>query len=556
MFKMISEAFRRHKKDIVIIILLSVINSLVSGISILVLIPILDFIDVGGGSDIGMFSFALDIFAKVPYIARVSIVLLVYVILMVSTAMLNRYLKIYNTKFVQKYIKELRTNLYNTVIYSDWEHFSAENHDDLLNSFTSEISKISSAITSIITLFSVILAAITQIGIALSLNVALTILVLVIGGIMLFALKKFFAIAKENGERMRLANREYLREIRGQINSIMEIKSYGVESFNKEILDEVLDEYESTNIINTKTSTIPSMLYSSGSAIFVAVLFFVANIILKIDVTKLVLILYIFVRIWPIFNKIHGQIQLISSSLPSFENVEKLLSNLDSNPDIGQHETKLMPLTDEIKFNNVSFSYLNSPEKVLDSVTFSIKANSITALQGKSGVGKSTIVNLLMGLLKPDSGEIKIDNVVLTDKNIQSFRNKIGYMPQDPIVLNNTIRENIARFNPKVTDDEIYKALKESQAYDFVKKLPDGIDTLMGNKGVRLSGGEKQRIVLARVLARRPSILILDEATSALDKENEENIQKIIKSLSDNLTVIVISHRQSSVENADYVINF
>lgn len=554
MLKLLSGAYKNNKKEMIIIVLLSVINSLVSGVSILILIPILDFLEIGGSSDIGVFSFALSIFSGMDYIVRVVIVLLIYVMLMVSVAVLNRFIKIYNAKFVQKYIKELRAKVYNAVINSDWEHFAAQKHADLLNSFTSEISKISNAVTSFIRLFSILLTSITQVAIALTLNVELTLLVMVVGGIMLFALRKYFAIAKQNGERMRVANKQYLGEIRGQLNSIKEIKSYGVEDYNKELLNEVLDEFEHSNLRKIEMATKPPMLYSISSAVFISILFFIANVILKIDMVSLALILYIFMRIWPIFSNVQGQIQSILSSLPSAENVEKLLVDLKSVPTRASSDIKAVSFKNEIKFDNISFSYLNSDEVVLENISFTIKANTITAIKGKSGVGKSTIVNLLMGLLKPTEGEIRIDNVVLDNENIQAFRKKIGYMPQDPIMLNRTIKENIARFNPTVTEDEIYMALEKAQALDFVKRLPDGIDTLMGNKGVRLSGGEKQRIVLARVLAKSPSILILDEATSALDKENEENIQNIIKNLSDNVTVIVISHRQSSIENAESII--
>lgn len=555
MLKMIKETFKKFRREMITIILLSVVNSLLSGINIVILIPILELMEIGGDTDLGVFSFAVSMFDGVSYGARLAMILLAFVVLMISKALLTRFIRIYNTKFVQTYIKDMRRRVYDAVIDSNWELFSAQKHDDLLNSFTSEISKTSNAITSFTSLISVVLTSATQIAIAFAINVPLTILILLLGTIMFFALRRFFVIAKENGERMRVANRSYLHEIRSQLNSVKEIKSYGVETYHKEILEEVLGEYETANIKKTEMASLPALIYSFSSTIVVAVLIYISNVVLEIDMMNLVLIVYIFAKIWPVFKKFHNQIQTLVSCAPSFENLDRTLSDLQSSAKEEEAEDATIPLNGEITFNHVSFSYLNADELVLDDISFSIKANQITALQGKSGIGKTTIVNLLMGLLIPLEGEILVDGLPLNKSNIRAWRKSVGYMPQDPIILNKTIRENISRFNPGASDDEIFAALEKAQALAFVSKLPDGLDTLMGNKGARLSGGEKQRIVLARVLTSRPSVLILDEATSALDNENERNIQKTIQSLKDSMTIVNIAHRQSTIDGADHVIH-
>ncbi|BES66412.1 ABC transporter ATP-binding protein [Gottschalkiaceae bacterium SANA] len=555
MFKMINRTFKKFKKEMIFIIFLSVVNSLISGINIVILIPILELMEIGGDSNLGVFSFAVHIFDGMSYSMRLLVILSVFVVLMISKALLTRFIKIYNTKFVQKYIKEMRQRVYDAVIDSNWELFSAQKHDDLLNSFTSEILKTSNAITTFTSLISVVLTSITQIAIAFAINVPLTILILIVGSILFFALKNFFAIAKKNGERMRLANRSYLHEIRSQLNSVKEIKSYGVENYHKEILDEVLGEYQAANIKKVEMSSLPSLIYSTSSTIIVALLIYISNVVLEIDMMNLILIVYIFAKIWPVFKKFHNQIQTLVSCAPSFENLERTLSNLKSSIKETDFEEITIALKEKITFNHVTFTYLNSSERVINDINFSIKANEITALKGKSGIGKSTIVNLLMGLLIPVEGEILVDGLALNENNIRAWRKSIGYMPQDPIILNKSIRENITRFNPGVTDEEIYMALEKAQALEFVGKLPHGLDTLMGNKGVRLSGGEKQRIVLARALASHPSVLILDEATSALDNENERNIQETIQTLKDRITIISIAHRQSTIDGADHVIH-
>lgn len=551
---MVRNAFKNYKKEMLVTIFLSVINSLTKGVSIVMLIPMLNIINIKG-TDIGVFSFAINLFSSLPYGERVAVLLLVYVLLMLFTSALSRFMAIYNTKFVQKYVKQLRLNVYNAVLDADWEVLTAQKHDDLLNSFTNETAKISKALMVFPAIISVIITALTQIAIALTLNVTLTVIVIVVGSTFFFAFRRFFDIARKDGERMRLANRKYLSEIRMQLVSIKEIKSYGVEEFHKDLLHEVLDEYEAANIKRTRMSTLPTILFSMSSTILIAIIFYIANVIMKVEMMELVLIVYIFSKIWPIFSRLHNQIQTINNALPFFYNVDKTMEILDSTEkeqgDVSGH----IDLKKEINYKNVTFSYAYSNEKVLNNTSFTIKANTITALNGKSGVGKSTIVNLLMGLLKPIEGVILIDDMELNNENIRVWRKSVGFVPQDPIILNKSIKENITRFNPGATDEEIITALEKSQALDFINKLPDGVDTLMGNKGARLSGGEKQRIALARAIVRKPSVLVLDEATSALDDENEKSIQKTIQSLKESVTIVIIAHRKSTIENADCVIN-
>jgi ATP-binding cassette subfamily C protein len=553
MFYMVKMSFKNYTKDMVIIILLSVINSLTAGVGVVMLIPMLNIINVSG-SDIGIFSFALTLFSGVPYAWRVAILLLVYMGVILITSVIARFMAIYNTKFVQKYVKELRLQVYDAVIDTNWEVLAAQRHDDLLNSFTNETAKISTAMMIFPTLVSMIISAGTQILIALALNVPLTMIVIVFGSIFFFAFRKYFDIAKKNGERMRVANRKYLGEIRSQLESIKEIKSYGVEADHREFLQDILDEYETANVRRTRMATLPTLLFSMSSTVLIAIIFYIANVILKVEMIELILIVYIFARIWPVFSKFHRQMIMLNNALPSFESVDRTLSVLNASVKEKESGEGSIDLKREIAFKNVTFAYASSNEKVLDHLSLTIKAHAITALKGESGVGKSTIVNLLMGLLKPVDGAILVDDLVLTNDNIRAWRKSIGYMPQDPIILNRSIRENITRFNPGATEEEIFMALEKSQALSFVHKLPEGLDTLMGHKGVRLSGGEKQRIVLARALVRNPSVLILDEATSALDHENERNIQETIQSLKESMTIVSIAHRQSTIDGADYVI--
>lgn len=175
----------------------------------------------------------------------------------------------------------------------------------------------------------------------------------------------------------------------------------------------------------------------------------------------------------------------------------------------------------------------------------------MVGLIGSSGSGKTTIADLLMQLFRPEGGEIIIDGENIANINLQSWRKKIGYMPQDPFLLNDTIENNIRFYNSGMSSDEIMVAVKTANIYDFIEGLPKGLQTIIGERGVKISAGQRQRIMLARALARKPKILILDEATSALDNQSDMAIQKSIDNLRGKITILVIAHRLSTIMSSD-----
>ena len=188
---------------------------------------------------------------------------------------------------------------------------------------------------------------------------------------------------------------------------------------------------------------------------------------------------------------------------------------------------------------------------MLRGVSFRIAKGTVTALVGRSGAGKTTLADLLLGLLTPTAGEILIDGVPLTPDNLPAWRHALGYVPQEPLILNASVRENLQRFHPGVTEEEMIDALKKAQAWPIIENLPQGLDTLLGDEGVRLSGGERQRIVLARVLQGKPRLIVMDEATSAMDYESETAVREAIRGLSNEVTILVIAHRLATVRSAN-----
>ena len=206
-----------------------------------------------------------------------------------------------------------------------------------------------------------------------------------------------------------------------------------------------------------------------------------------------------------------------------------------------------------ILFKNVDFKYNNLEKKVLKSANLDIKGGKMTALVGLSGAGKSTILNLIPRFYDPNSGKIIIDNQSIHNFNINSLRKNISLVSQETTLFDDTVKNNIVYAKLEASNDEIMLAAKNSYADEFIKKLPNGYETIIGENGVRLSGGEKQRLSIARAMLKKSSIILLDEATSSLDSDTEAKIQNAITLLTKNKTTVVIAHRLSTILNAHMI---
>jgi len=198
--------------------------------------------------------------------------------------------------------------------------------------------------------------------------------------------------------------------------------------------------------------------------------------------------------------------------------------------------------------------YPGSRDPVVVNLNLVIKFNESTALVGPSGVGKTTVADLIAGLLVPDSGKILCNDKPLTDDNRVAWRETVAYVTQDVFLFHDTVRNNLNWVSPDITDERLWWALEMAAARDFIKAMPDGLDTIIGDRGTRLSGGERQRLALARALLSNPQLLILDEATSALDSDNEKKIKQALDRLQGKLTIVIIAHRETTIEHVDHII--
>tara|TARA_B100001989_G_scaffold113295_1_gene79449 strand:- start:325 stop:1113 length:789 start_codon:yes stop_codon:yes gene_type:complete len=228
--------------------------------------------------------------------------------------------------------------------------------------------------------------------------------------------------------------------------------------------------------------------------------------------------------------------------------------DIESDIKDSKNAVKINDLKEKLMFKNVSFSYSNKSENVLNDINFSINKGEIIALVGPSGAGKSTLVDLIPRFYDTLNGSILIDNQNIKEIEINSLRSLMGIVTQETLLFDDTVKANISYGSDNIPDSEVIDAAKAANAHEFILKLPDAYDTIIGERGVSLSGGQKQRIAIARAIVKNPPILILDEATSSLDSESESNVQEAIESLMNKRTVIVIAHRLSTVKNANKIL--
>jgi ATP-binding cassette subfamily C protein len=273
---------------------------------------------------------------------------------------------------------------------------------------------------------------------------------------------------------------------------------------------------------------------------------------------ELLVLILIFSRLMPTVSGMQQHWQGLLHMLPAFEGAMAMQRRCEAAEEEHPPAADGGPgprLERGIRLQNIGFRYdQDADREILTGVSFVVPARRTTALVGPSGAGKSTLADLLMGLLEPDAGVIEIDGVPLTRKALRSWRGSVAYVPQATFLFHDTVRANLLWARPEAAEDDLWRALDAADAAEFVRAMPQGLDTIIGERGIRASGGEQQRLALARALLRAPSLLILDEATSALDSESERRVQSSIEALHGRLTMIVIAHRLTTIRSADQIV--
>ena len=255
-----------------------------------------------------------------------------------------------------------------------------------------------------------------------------------------------------------------------------------------------------------------------------------------------------------IVNQVAALIMMLPNMAKGVESINSIGEVLLSDDVEDYHgKKKLETIRGDFDFKNVTFHYDDDAKEILYKFNLQVNAGETIALVGESGAGKTTILNLLIGFINPVSGDIYLDGNNLKDLNLRSYRDFISVVPQNTILFSGSIRDNITYGMPDVTEEQIRSAIQSANLEQFIRELPDGLDTMIGENGGKLSGGQRQRLAIARALVRDPKIIIFDEATSALDSTSEHEIQKAIENMADTRTTFIVAHRLSTIRNADKI---
>ena len=527
---------------------------LTEGVAVLLLLPLLQLAGIEiQGSVSGISAFLGNAFSALGIRPTLVAVLIVYIGVTVLQATLNRAKSMVDTHVVQNYALDLRTRLYTAIARAEWLVLSRIRSSDFTFALTTAVDRVDSGAHNLLFFISTAVIALAYIGLAIRVSPVMSGIILAIGALLLVIERTRMMSGRRSGEDVTATSSDLYSTAAEQLGGLKTAKSYGQEDRHLALF---LDASRAVNRASlTRTRTFASLRWrlTISSVVALSAILYLAVNTVRLATAAILLLLFIFSRLVPRLVSLQQTFQEILSALPALDTIERLVKQCETAPE--RDDTARLPIALEkrISLEHVSFRYEEEAPPQLLGIDLTIPAGRTTAIVGPSGAGKSTLADLLLGLIRPFEGELLIGSVPLDRAHLHSWRSQIGYVAQDTFFFNDTVRANLEWARPGANDREMLEALENAAADEFVSHLHNGIDTVIGERGVRLSGGERQRLSLARALLRKPRVLILDEATSALDSENEERIYGAIQRLHGEMTIVVITHRLSTIRNADLI---
>lgn len=427
---------------------------------------------------------------------------------------------------------------------------------ELLTKIASDTKSLKDLFTeSILDFTTHILTIIAMFAIMFTMNWKLSLIVLATFPAMSYSIFYLFRKIRASAKRQRKKEGKIASQISEIMTSVLLVQAFSRESYEDERFEtksaQTLEE--SIRIARMEAATTRSVEVISACGICAAVLFGSLQVLKGLMTPGDVLVFASYLtNMYKPLKMVAKLSTKFSKAMVSAERISEILE-VEAEIQDDPHAIKAVKLNGDIIFKNVYFDYGNGRD-ILKDVSFAISSGQRVALVGASGVGKSTIISLILRLYAPKKGVILIDGVDIKDYQRESLRREIGIVLQDSLLLGATINENISYGKPDATQEEIEEAARQAHAHDFIMDLPDGYETVLGERGSTLSGGQRQRISLARAIIKRPSILILDEPTSSVDAESEILIRNAIDHLQKGKTMLIIAHHLSSIKGSDHIL--
>jgi ATP-binding cassette, subfamily C, bacterial len=525
--------------------------SLAQGFGIATLVPLISLVSDDQAQHASAAGKAItDILGYLGLPVQLGVLLLVVVSATLLKSVMTVFAMIYVARAVADVANGLRADLIKALMKARWSYFTSKPTGVLVNSVGME-SSISGVVYLMFSRFlSSVIQTVIYVAVAFAVSWKLALISLLVGGTIALLLHFFVRMSEKAGKRGLKRSRELVARLSDAIMGIKPLKAMGREDeFGrlfltkiKQIRNAARREIVSKNLLSNLQEPLLMIMMAGGFYVLVAYL--------QMPISTVLVTGVLLQRTVNSLGKLQMQYQEAIATESAHRSVRRIIDEAHTarEPSSGR-----MPATFEIGcvFRDVWFSFGNAP--VLRGVNLQIPARRLTLVIGPSGTGKTTLTDLLLGFYQPDRGEIMIDGVPLQEIDIRSWRRSIGYVPQELILLHDSILANITLGDSSIGEEQAVEALRVAGAGDFIARLPDGVHTEVGEKGARFSGGQRQRIAIARALVHRPKLLILDEVTSALDAATEREICENIRNIAKSITVLAISHRQAWVEVADSV---
>lgn len=551
--RLMIQAFGKQTPQIILIIVLGFFASLLEGLGISAVIPIFSFFTGRGGTAtdpitgaiMGIFQFL-----GVPYTFRLLLVFIgvLFVVRIVALFVVQNV----TASIVFRYARDLRERILRSTFEARWPFLSNQKVgylDQLLTTNTVNVAQFFGIITTLVMIFA---KTIVYIVIVVNISLVVALSSLAAGAVLFFVLKPFLERTKTYSTEAEELNRKLAHFAGQHVVGMKTIKALSVEEPALDAVQKYIERVRSINLSMVRLRGFLEMGIQFAGLAFVSGVFAFMYKSGGFNLASFGVIVYAINQIFTQIQSAQVQIHGLSIALPYLTYTQNYILGAEKERDT-EKGRQLVPIKDEISFQQVSFSYPERKETLKD-ISFTIRRGDMVGIVGPSGAGKSTVADLLLRLVDPSGGTISIDGTDIKETNLTEWRKSIGYVTQDSFLLNDTIRNNITFYEDSFSETEIIEAAKRANIHDFLMGLPHGYDTVVGDRGVLISGGERQRIALARVLARKPVLLVLDEATSSLDAASKKAIEESILKLRGKTTVVVIAHSDPIVLSADSLV--
>ena len=539
------------------LVALTLVNMVAQSATIVLLVPLLRVAGVSTASGrVGTIDQVVTaLFAAVHLAPTLTTVLAVFIAVAWGQAVLSHMELVGTTRLEQETVRDLRDTLYRALLAARWRFFIEHRGTDITHAVTTDAERAGEAVGYILRAVAQAASVAIYAVFAITISPAASGIALAGGLVLALLLRPTLRAAHRTGEAMTDASIEALALVTRHVDAMKLVKSYGAEDRTARAFDSVADRSAQSAVDATRTHARAHVATIAGSATLLGFALYACVRLLHLDAAAILFLTFLFWRLVPSLMDVQHSIRLSFHELPGYTAVRRLLDAAVAareTPDGAAMPAARKPeIRSTIVFDDVSFAYEREP--VLERCSCTIAAGQITAFAGPSGAGKTTIVDLLLGLLTPTAGSIRVDDRVLESGWLPAWRRTVAYVPQDPLLFHDTILTNLQWANPEATMADVWDALTAAAAAEFAKRAPLGLDTIVGDRGMRLSGGERQRLALARALLRKPALLVLDEATSAIDAESEEHILQALRALRGAVTTVLVSHRAAPLACADTV---